>query len=73
MKSVVCKLIRYEPLRKTMETRGITKYTLISKPDFSAYTIMTLKRNRRITINTLERLCKVLDCTPNDVVTFVEK
>ena len=45
----------------------------VSKPDFSADTIMTLKRNKRITINTLERLCKVLDCTPNDVVTFVEK
>ena len=39
---------------------------------FSAYTITNLKRNKSITMNTMEKLCKVLQCTPNDIVKFTE-
>ena len=55
-----------------MKKRGITKYTLIYKLGFSAYTITNLKRNKSITMNTMEKLCKVLQCTPNDIVEFTE-
>ena len=65
-------MISYEPLWKTMQARGITKYTLIYKLGFSAYTITNLKRNKSITMNTMEKLCKVLQCTPNDIVEFTE-
>ena len=65
-------LISYEPLWRTMKNKGITTYTLIYKEGFSAYTITNLKRNKSITMNTLEKLCKVLQCTPNDIVTFTE-
>ena len=63
-------MISYEPLWKTMKDRGITTYTLIYKLGFSAYTITNLKRNKSITMNTLEKLCTVLNCTPNEIVTF---
>ena len=65
-------VISYEPLWKTMKDRGVTKYTLIYKMGFSAYTITNLKRNKSITMNTLEKLCKVLQCTPNDIIEFME-
>ena len=65
-------MISYEPLWKTMKNRGVTTYTLIYKMGFSAYTITNLKRNKSITLNTMEKLCKVLQCTPNDIVVFVE-
>ena len=55
-----------------MKDRNITTYTLIYKLGFSAYTITNLKRNKSITMHTLEKLCAVLHCTPNDVVEFVE-
>ena len=55
-----------------MKDRGVTKYTLIYKTGFSAYTITNLKRNKSITTNTLEKLCRVLNCTPNDVIAFTE-
>ena len=55
-----------------MKEKGITTYTLIYKNGFSAYTITNLKRNKSITMNTLEKLCAVLDCTPNDIVAFTE-
>ena len=66
-------LISYEPLWKTMKERGVTTYTLIYKMGFSAYTITNLRRNKSITMLTLEKLCNVLNCTPNDVVEFVEE
>lgn len=66
-------MISYEPLWRTMKKRGITTYTLIYKLGFSAYTITSLRKNKSITMHTLEKLCAVLDCTPNDIVKFVEK
>lgn len=66
-------MISYEPLWRTMKERGVTTYTLIYKQGFSAYTITNLKRNKSITVNTLERLCKVLQCTPNDIVEFTQE
>ena len=65
-------MISYEPLWETMRKKGITTYHLIYKQGFSPYTITMLKRNQSITINTMERLCKVLECTPNDIVKFTE-
>lgn len=67
----VC-MISYEPLWKTMKEKGVTTYTLIYKRGFSAYTITCLRKNKSITMLTLEKLCSVLDCTPNDIVKFVE-
>lgn len=66
-------MISYDPLWRTMKDRGITTYTLIYKMGFSAYTITNLRHNRSITMNTLERLCAVLKCTPNDIVEFREE
>jgi len=65
-------MISYEPLWQTMKEKGITTYTLIYKMGFSAYTITNLKRNKSITMNTLEKLCSVLECTPNDIIKFIE-
>lgn len=65
-------MISYAPLWETMKKKEITTYTLIYKLGFSAYTITCLRRNKSITMNTLERLCSVLGCTPNDIVAFTE-
>lgn len=71
--SVVERVISYEPLWRTMKDRDVTTYTLIYKMGFSAYTITNLRRNKSITMNTLEKLCSVLHCTPNDIVEFVDE
>ena len=66
-------MISYAPLWRTMKEKKITTYTLIYKEGFSAYTITNLRRNKSITVNTLEKLCAVLDCTPNDIVEFINE
>lgn len=63
-------MISYNPLWTTMERKGITTYTLINKHGMSSRTINNLKHNKGITVFTLERLCEILDCTPNDIIEF---
>ncbi len=63
-------MISYAPLWETMKKCGVTTYALINKHGVSPYTITMLKRNQSITMNTLEKLCNILDCTANDVVKF---
>ena len=65
-------MISYEPLWRTMREKGVTKYALIYKHGISAYTITKLKRCSSITVNTMEKLCTILDCKPNDVVEFID-
>ena len=54
-----------------MEEKHITTYALIYKYNFSPYTITNLKRNKSITMYTLEKLCKTLDCQADSIVVFL--
>ena len=63
-------MVNYEPLWKTMEERNISTYALIHKHGFNSRTINNLKHNKGFTVDTLERLCKILNCTPNDILSF---
>lgn len=53
-----------------MKNKNITTYTLIYKYGFNSRTVNNLKHNKGITIYTLEKLCKVLECKPNDILSF---
>ena len=66
-------MVSYEPLWNTMKEKNITTYALIVKYGISSRTVNNLKHNRGITVDTVEKLCKILNCTPNDVITFVEE
>ena len=63
-------MICYDPLWATMKKREITTYTLITKYDINSRTINNLRHNKSITMYTLERLCDILNCTPNDIIQF---
>lgn len=63
-------MISYEPLWNTMKKRNITTYTLIHRFNINSRTVNNLKHNKSITIFTLERLCEILDCSPNDIIQF---
>lgn len=64
-------MISYAPLWRTMEEKGITTYLLITKYQINPRTINNLKHNQGITVYTMERLCEILNCTPNDIVEFI--
>ena len=53
-----------------MGEKDISMYILINKHNINPRTINNLKPNKSITMYTLERLCEILNCTPNSIVRF---
>ncbi len=60
----------YSPLWETMRNRGVSQYQLL-KAGIDNKTLDSLKKNKNITMVTLEKLCWIIDCSPNDVVRFL--
>ena len=65
-------MIDYTPLWQTMKEQNITQYRLLKDGVVDNKTLDGLKHNKNITLLTLERLCRYLHCTPNDIVRFTE-
>ena len=61
-------MISYRPLWETMRRRGATTYTLQAKGGVSSSTIRRLKAGESVSTNTLDALCKVLDCRLPDIL-----
>ena len=54
-----------------MEKRGATTYTFQVKGGISSSTIRRLKAGESISTNSLDALCKILNCTIQDVVEYL--
>lgn len=54
-----------------MAAKGITQYQLL-KSGIDNKTLDSLKKNKNITLLTMEKLCSILECTPNDIVKFTD-
>lgn len=64
-------MISYQPLWDTMERKGATTYTLQVKGNVSSSTIRRLKAGESVSTNTLDALCKILNCSVEEIVKFV--
>lgn len=64
-------MIDYGPLWETMRERQVTQYQLLQS-GIDNKTLDSLKKNKNITLLTLEKLCRIIGCTPNDIVRFKE-
>ena len=62
-------MLDYSPLWETMEKKNVSQYRLLQS-GIDNKTLDALKKGKNITLLTLEKLCMILDCTPNDVVRF---
>lgn len=65
-------IIDYSPLWETMKRKNCSQYKLL-KSGIDNKTLDYLKKNSNITLLTVEKICRILDCTPNDVVKFTEE
>lgn len=65
-------MISYEPLWRTMKQKQISQYKLL-KSGIDNKTLDSLKKGKNITLLTLEKLCYILDCSPNDVICFIKE
>lgn len=62
--------INYDGLHKLMNHRGIKKQDLIVAAKISSRTAAKLSRNESVTLETLLRICEVLNCNIGDIVSF---
>ncbi len=64
-------MIDYSPLWATMKRKQVSQYRLL-KEGIDSHTLNNLKKNKNITVLTLEKLCRILECEANEIVTFPE-
>lgn len=57
----------YSPLWETLQRKNISQYYLLSN-GIDYRTMDQLRKNKNITIKMIDRLCQLLDCSPNDIV-----
>lgn len=63
--------VSYKKLFHLMIDNGMTNAELMEKGGFSANIITRLKRNNYISLDSIEKICKVLDCGVDDILEFL--
>ncbi len=63
-------MISYKPLWKTLKEKNISQYYLLQQ-GIGNRVLDSLRNDRNINMLTLERLCDVIGCTPNDIIEFI--
>lgn len=64
-------MISYEPFFKTLEKKCISQYTLINDYSISRGTLDAMRKNKNMTLKTLEDFCVILDCRIEDIVEII--
>ena len=65
------RMISYEPLFRTMKSKGITTYRL-GKMGFPLSNYYAMKRGDNISTHTLNQLCRLLQCNVGDIMEYIE-
>lgn len=64
-------MISYAPLWETMRKKNATTYTLQEKGKISSSSIRRMKAGDSVSTNTLDALCRILECTLADIVVYI--
>ena len=65
-------MISYEPFWNTLKNSNESTYTLISKYNISSSTIDRLRKNKGISTQTIDDLCRILKCRVEDILIYKE-
>ena len=63
--------VSYKKLFRMMIEKEMTNAELQQKAGFSANIITRLKRNGYISLESIENICRVMDCGVDDILEFV--
>lgn len=64
-------MITFDPLWDTLKRKKISQYSLIKEHGFSTGTLDALRKNKSVTLNTINDLCNILKCDISEVITFI--
>ena len=63
--------VRYNKLFKLLIDKKLSNAELAEKAGVSANIITRLKRDKYLSLDTIEKICNVLDCKVDDILEFV--
>lgn len=63
-------MISYKPFYETLNKRDKSEYYLIKIEGISANTLYRMKKGEPITTKTIDRLCEILECNVEDVISY---
>ena len=64
-------MITYTPFWNTLRASKESTYTLITNHRISSATIDKLRKNKPITTTTLNDLCRILNCSVQEVLEYI--
>lgn len=64
-------MVVYTPLWETLRKKGLSTYILRVKFQISGSTVQRLRRNQSVSTNTLNDLCKLLDCSLSEIAEHI--
>lgn len=62
----------YDKLFELMRVKGITTYQIRKDNIISQSALQYLHLGKNVSTATLDKLCKVLDCQPGDIMEYVD-
>ncbi|MBQ9784331.1 MAG: helix-turn-helix transcriptional regulator [Clostridia bacterium] len=65
-------MISFAPFYETLKQKNVTTYKLITQYGISRSLIDRLKHNKPISTVTLNDLCKILDCSVENILVYIE-
>lgn len=65
-------MISYKKLWKLLIDKDIKKSQLAEMADLSRYTIQKMTKNENVNTDTLTKICKVLNCSFDDIMEIIE-
>lgn len=63
-------MISYAPFWKTIKEKEVSQFDLYTYAKISTETLFRLRNNKIITTNTIDKLCKILNCKVEDILEF---
>ena len=64
-------MISYAPFWQTLRKSDESTYTLIKNHKISSSTIDKLRKNKPVTVTTINDLCRILNCRVEEIMEYV--
>lgn len=65
--------LNYKPLWIQLAKKGLKKTDVIAMAGLTTNVMAQMGKDKPITFKNLERICKALSCTPNDIISFEDE
>lgn len=63
--------INYAKLFELMKEKGLTTYQIRKEKIVSENALTSMRAGKSVTMDTISRLCKALNCQPGDILEYV--